>query len=163
MSDDIRKAFFRERMEAASEDASKLVNLIAEMQQDSDEGAVHERSAHEIAFADTFFGRTKFSKLFDDDYKKSDGFKACSHVSLSHPSVMFVPLCTPNLLACSMCLLEYQNDWNSKHPDDCDSCYEYADGFYEVSMPVGPLIFVGNVCDTCMSKHRESMGLGESE
>lgn len=159
MSDDeIRKAYFRERVEAASADASKFIKLIAQGH-DFDDGAVHEKSPFEIAFADTFFGKTKLIDLLDGNSRNSEAFKACSHISLAHPSVMFVPLCTPTILACAMCVLEYQNDWNSQHPSDCDSCYEYADGFYEISIPVGPLIIVGNVCEDCIESHRRSMGL----
>lgn len=168
MIDDIRAAYIRERLEAASEDAAKLVKDVvthSSLSGNEDE-AFYEVSALQVPFLDTYLGKTKLGGLFEGEDRDEEysAVQACDHVSFDHPSVMFVPLANTKFFACSECVTFFQNEWYEEHSDDCDACGESADVFYEVSMPLGPLVIVGNICKTCLVLHRISSGfLGEPE
>ena len=160
MDEDIVRAYMQERLEAASADASELVKMFAEQFEDDDsaDADAFYSSSDSVSFGETYIG-ARFAHFYDPEFRDVDSVKHCSHISLEHPSVMYSPICAPTFLGCASCIGDYQKIWYIDNPDVCDYCEESSEYFYEVSIPVGPIIITGNVCTICVEAHRTSMGL----
>lgn len=150
---ELRRAFMNERADAAHDTAMKTMTTASMLNNTS----MHESDGN-VAFYDTFIGRTKFGYMTYPG-KVRESLKVCPHIDSNNISVSCIPLSHPHFLMCPPCTLGFQTEEYEKNPNLCDCCGEPSNKFFEIQTLVGFVIITGAVCEPCLISQQDSLGI----
>lgn len=144
-------SFWEDQRNAAEEQAKNVIDKIA------DSMGMPETVKRTENFYDTYLG-SRFNWLRSAEDFKDDPPSACMHISLTSPSVIYVPLAEPRVLMCLDCALASARKAVEIHPYTCDHCKtEDVIFFHEIMIQVGMTIVSGNICERCYQLNNESL------